>query len=139
MKNLKAFFAIHKKLKEQGDERNRYEVVFDFTNGRKQSLSELSDHEFRELCQHMSRLVTAVRPEAQGSEFERANKMRRKLIAILTKVGYTKDNKADMERINNWCETHGYLHKSINDYEYKELPKLIAQAENMYWKFLKKI
>lgn len=137
--NYKTFFAIHKKMQAQGDTRNRSEVIEDFTSGKKSSLKELTHWELKELTLAMSRMVTATHPTGVESEYQKCNVMRRKLIAILTKVGYTKDNKADMERINNWCQTHGYLHKPLNDYKYNELPKLIAQAESMYAKFLKRI
>jgi hypothetical protein len=44
-----------------------------------------------------------------------------------------------MQRIYAWVEKYGYLHKHLNKYTYEELPKLVSQAEQCYYSFLKTV
>tara|TARA_R110002111_G_scaffold206272_1_gene270645 strand:- start:403 stop:669 length:267 start_codon:yes stop_codon:yes gene_type:complete len=70
----------------------------------------------------------------------RSDKMRKKVISLFIKQGYTLPNgKADMLAVEAWCEKYGYLKKPFNSYKYEELPKLVTQAENMYYSFLKTV
>ena len=134
MNAFKHYFAVEKKLRASGMRIERAELISEFTGGAKSSLRDLSSTEYSELLTQMNNL--AKRQDIA----DKLNLMRRKVIANLTKCGYiTAERKADMERINNWCVTHGHAHKRLNDYNAWELQKLITQAENMYAKFLERL
>jgi hypothetical protein len=74
---------------------------------------------------------------------QQANTMRKKIIALAHQMGWSKihpgsGNKiADMQRIDEWCNKYGYLHKRLNQYTIEELPKLVTQYQNLYNSFLK--
>lgn len=131
MNNYKAYFALEKKANQMGFKESRQEVIEDFTNGEKTSLKELTQQEYKSLIKQLSKLLkTSVKREAkQDWQKTPENRMRRKIIANLRRCGYTTENgKADMDRINNWATTHGHAHKPLNDYNNKELVKLVTQS-----------
>lgn len=133
MSAFRAFFLLEKQLRNSGLKYERAELIKDFTQGRTSSLRELGASEYVDLLMSMNQMVV------KGANAE-ANNMRRKVIACLAKAGYTSAPKAaDMERINNWCKSHGYLHKRLNEYSIGELPKLVTQAELVYAKFLEEL
>ena len=65
--------------------------------------------------------------------------MRKKLIHLAKEMGYTKDGKADMDKINAWCLHYGYGKKELNKYAYNELPKLLSQFEKVYEYYIKNL
>jgi len=72
-------------------------------------------------------------------KYDAANQMRRKIISCCRECGWTKNGKADMDRINAWVLKYGYLGKPLMEYNSLELPKLVTQAENMKDSFIKGI
>ena len=132
MNNYKAYFALEKKLNQAGFREERKEIIEDFTNGEKSSLKELTAEEYKQLTKQLQKLLgTSVKREAKQDWMNTPeNRMRRKIIANLRRCGFTKDGKADIERINHWATTHGHAHKPLNDYNKKELVKLVTQSEN---------
>lgn len=126
------YFAIEKKARAMGIPVNRDEVVSGLTQGRTKSLKDLSPGEYRELLHYMNQLVAHQR----NADEVHCDKMRKKLIATLCKMGYTLQGRPDLLRINAWCVEYGHGHKMLNAYMRQELPKLINQAEIMYTKFL---
>lgn len=133
-------------------------LVTSFTNGRSDSSRDMSQYEAIELIQHLKSIQTqaqantAPHPKHISQQLptiktdkERANTMRRKIIALAHNMGWsakhpTSGNKiADMKRINDWCKKYGYLHIPLNDYTAAQLPKLVTQFDNLYKSFLKGI
>lgn len=99
-----------------------HELVSDATQGRTASLRDLSSKELRDLEQ---RIVEMVDPAEASMQ-----RQRRKIIAILASRGCTTpEGRPDMAHIHAWVERYGYLHKPMNDYTNKELPRLVTQAE----------
>ena len=131
--SYRQYFAIEKQVKQLGFQVERDEIIHNVTNGRKSSLKDLSSVEYAELIRAMNQLVNQV----GNMKRQRMDRQRKKVIAMLCKVGYTVDGAADMPRINQWCKKYGYLHKPLNDYKENELPFLVGQAENVYLKFIK--
>ncbi len=123
-----AYFAIEKKLRVQGFNFDRGEAVSQFTAGKKSSLKELTDEEYTGLINWLNHELN----QKSAPKKDHAQIQRRKIIALLCKVGMTKDDRADMSRIYSWVLTHGYLKKSLNMYTASELPKLVYQAESFY-------
>ena len=117
---------IDKELKE--------DMVMRCTSNRTNSSSKMSVTE----CQA---LINELRHAAkQTPEYVKSDLMRKKIISSFKKVGYTaKDGTADMLAINNFCVKRGYLHKELNKYTYKELPKLVYQVDQVYKSFTKSV
>ena len=131
----KRYFAIEKKLKNQGINMSRSELIETFTEGKKSGLTELSPREYNEFIQWLNRLKSQSTQQDWQNTPE--NKMRRKIISLFKKMNYiTTDNRANMPAINNWCKKYGYLHKELNAYTITELPKLVSQVERVYQTFV---
>ena len=123
----KRLFAV---LREAGvnDTDERHALIDTYTGGRTHSTKELNDNEALDLIHDLGTTM--------GSKSDR---MRKKIIGIFRSMGVERDGKADMVKIDDWCVQYGYLHKGLNDYRAKELPKLIAQVERVYESWLKKV
>ena len=135
MNNYAAYFALEKKLHGQGFDFDRKEAIRQFTAGKKSGLRELTTDEYSGLINWLNHelgqlFISSTGGRGSGKEF--SQKQRRKIIALLCKVGMIKDDRADMNRIYSWVLTHGYLKKSLNQYTASELPKLVYQAEEFY-------
>lgn len=116
------YFAIEKELKYNGFKGDRKDLVYDFTDGKKDGLSQLTPTEYREFIKSLnSRLNNSY------GRSERKDKMRKKIIAIAVhQMGYS------MERLQAWCVAYGKFHKELNEHTYKELVELVSQVENLY-------
>ncbi|TAN18810.1 MAG: hypothetical protein EPN37_04420 [Chitinophagaceae bacterium] len=116
----------------------RHALIHSFTHGRSESSHDLKEEEASDMIRYVGSLL---------EEENRAEKMRRKIISMAHEMGWKMERgrdgairrKADMKRINDWCQKYGYLHKSLNAYKYKELPALVHQFERMYLEFLKRV
>lgn len=135
MTNFAQYFAIEKKIQNNGFDLNRSELVSQFTNEKKTGLKELTAFEYREFCQWLNRtfLQNTQPPVNQAPVDPVLQKQRRKIIALLAKIGFIDEQgNANMPRIYAWVDEYGYLHKSLNKYTASELPKLVMQAEKFY-------
>lgn len=130
------FFAIEKKLKGHGYNLERQDIVHTFTGGAKTSLKALTPHEYKELVNWMNSELSKLSKPTKLT-LDSNQKQRKKIIAVLCKVGMIKNGKADMDRIYAWVMSHGYLHKHLNQYTAAELPKLVYQANEFYKSHLK--
>jgi len=134
--NYKEYFAIEKTLRNKGFDFDRSELIDQFTNGKKKGLTALSAWEYKEFLLWLNR--SFQNQPQQPTDSERKDKMRKKIIAILCKMGYKKpQGGADMPRIQEWATKYGATHKTFNAYSYIELTQLVTQAELMYNKYLK--
>ncbi|MBN9293766.1 MAG: hypothetical protein J0G96_07295 [Flavobacteriia bacterium] len=134
MTDFSTYFAIEKTLQAQGYDVDRTEVIQQFTDGRKSGLRELSSAEYSALIIWLNKSFTSAGARASGKQHavDQLTKQRRKIIALLCKIGYVKNDKADMPRIYSWVLSHGYLHKPFNQYSLNEIPRLVTQAEKFY-------
>lgn len=130
-----AFFRIHNRIKAQGLDVERSELIEDFTNGKKQSLQKLTPWEYNELLNWLNRTF----PAGEDPKKAQSNQMRRKVIALFRKMGYQENGKADMERIYAWVLKYGILKKAMNEYTHDELPQLVTQVETVYKKHLQSL
>ena len=73
-------------------------------------------------------------------KWQAKNRMRRKIIGLLREFNpqrfevWSQEKGrmvANMEAIEAFIIKHGYLHKSLNDYRYHELPELVSQIEKI--------
>lgn len=117
------------------DAETKASMVFGFSNGRATSTKDLFAEEAILMIKHL---------EATDPNQPAAEKMRKKLLHMAHSMGWQikkGDNKivVDMERVDRWCKTYGYGKKSLNNYSYKELPKLLTQFESVYKKIIHKL
>lgn len=110
-------------------------IVSAFTAGRTNSVRKMKESEAAALIGHL----VSLDPTDNSS-----TKMRNKIISMGYEMRWTKPsssgvNSIDMDHINNWCISKGYLHKKLDDYTYKELPKLVSQFEEVYKSYLNSI
>lgn len=102
------------------------ELLHNGTSGRTTRTTELQQQE-------AAALITALQAESTKDK-DAADVMRKKIISMAHRLGWKQQGteRADMQRIDNWCQTSGYLHKPLNSYSYAELPKLVSQFTQMY-------
>lgn len=133
-------------------------LVESFTHGRSSSSKDLTNFECIELIKHLKMLQNlknvdatqeathvshAMPPIKKQTPYEQGDAMRKKIIALAHQINWKTTHPrsgkeiADMKRINEWCKTHGYLHKELNHYTVTELPVLVTQFQNMYNSYLK--
>lgn len=135
-RNYSQFFAILKKLG-----LDYKDVVAEFTEGRTESLSSLSDGEYKELTLRMQRYN-------QYDPNDPANKMRRKMIAIARQMRWGEPHprplsrgegstNALMERLDNWCIKYGKYGKKLNSHTVAELSLLVTIFEEVLDDYLK--
>lgn len=130
MKNqYSSFFLALKKLPGLSKE----EAVYDFTQGRTRSLRKLDHWEVQELTRRLNDLTPGPSPKREGSPTaqhpggEKADKMRKAIIAIFRKMGRT------VADAIAWAEKQGVkgVKKKFNDYTTQELYVLIGIAEKI--------
>lgn len=141
MSNFKTYFAIEKKIKAQGFDIEREDIISQFTEGKKSGLSALTPTEYRELIKWLNVRFPSPKPVKTPTPAQaKINLQRRKIISIFRQMGYElPDGKADMAKIYTWVEDYGYLKKPLNKYQLNEIPRLVYQAEKVLESFLKSI
>ena len=133
--NYSAYFAIEKKLNLAGSKTDRAELIHTFTDGKKTSLKDLTEYEYKEFINHLNLLLQHALKTVNDSE----TRQRRKIIALFCNMGYTQGDKSDMVAINLWCEKYGHLKVKLNGYHGADLAKLVTQAEGVYQTFISNI
>ncbi len=128
---------LHSLLKELGIDKDiKEDLVLQFSNGKTDRSSHMTKEECQALIDHLQYRINTKR----AIKHERKDKMRKKIIALFVKMGYTTpDGKIDMKRIYDWVNKYGYLKKPLNHYSEKELPHLVTQAEKVYHSFIQKV
>lgn len=115
------------------DEPTMREMIKNATQQRTDSRKGLYGYEIISLIQHLGKRkggTSNIQPvDADGND-----KQRKRLISKFREMGYnTPDGKADMERINSTLEQH--WSKKINDYDAKELAKIIGVVQKVWLPF----
>ncbi|MBT1702938.1 hypothetical protein [Chryseosolibacter indicus] len=108
-------------------------IVLSFSAGKTTKVSRMSFNEAAALIGHL----VSLDPEENS-----ISKMRNKILAMAHEMNWTKVtgngvHALDIEHVNNWCISKGYLKKKLDDYTYSELPKLVSQFEEVYKSYLK--
>ena len=104
----------------------------------KRSVKDLTYNQAVSLIKHLEAPV-----QSQPKADDRANVMRRKIIAICHELGFQLpgSKKIDMKRVNSMVAKIGHKkadgHKTLNDYKKSELPTLITQFERVLNSHLK--
>lgn len=130
---IKAIHTLLSQLKMSNDKEFKQDLVKQFTSDRETSTTKMEYKEAQELIGRLKELV------GQTPEQIRSDAMRKKIIHMARRMQWERAGKADMERVNAWCNKSGYLHKSLNEYTYNELPALVTQFEQVFKSYLKSI
>ncbi|MBN2668768.1 MAG: hypothetical protein JXR60_06020 [Bacteroidales bacterium] len=133
--SYKAYFTIEKKLKAQGFVGERADLIEQFTDGKKSSLRELTDRQYKAfiiwLTNQASGNSSNTKEDWQKSP---ANIMRRKVYSLfITKMDYSEDE------FNAWLLKYGKFHKPLQEHSEHELVQLTSQAEAVYKSWVKEI
>jgi len=127
MNTYAQYFAIERKLKNQGRQIERKELIADFTNGRTSSLRGLSPSEYQEFVAQLSKNLHDFKNSPE-------NKMRQKVYALfVSKMGFSKD------QMNSWCLKYSKAHKPLQEHNYQELIVLVHQVEQVFQSQLKSL
>lgn len=111
-------------------------IVGGISFGRTESIRELTEDEKDDLVNYLHE-EQRNRNEVNNGD----NRMRRKIISKAHELHWhlPGTQKADMDRINNWCIKYGPFKKRLNLHSSKELPILVTAFENMYRSVISKI
>lgn len=117
-------------LNTAGDKKS---LALEYSQGKTDKTSDLSLEQYKRLIRDLDTVY---------GRMDAAAKMRRKIISRAHEMSWYKKQpgkpEIDMDRIDRWCSTYGYLHKPLNDYDVYELPKLVSQFDMVYYDFLGK-
>lgn len=133
---------IHQLLNSTKMMGEKSDLVRDFTGGREKSSKEMLYNEANNLIKHLEAYENSLSPKkvSYAPVNDAKNAMRKKIIRYAHLMKWQlPGEKADMERINNWCVKYGQFKQPLNDHDEKELAKLVTQFENVYKSFLKGI
>ena len=121
--------AVYALLNKTGLLPQKENIVAGISDGRTTSTRELTPQEAIDLIKYLKN---------QDQSEIAADVMRKKIISLAHEMGWhvAGTRKADMRRIDEWCKKFGYGKKSLDNYHYNELPKLVSQFESVYKSFL---
>jgi len=135
----KQLFAL---LNQSGLMEHRKDVVYSFTNGRTESTKELEQKEYKALIDY---LKVVKENTTEKDDFMKGEHMRKRIFSMCHQYGWTafdatkRKHTVDVDKLNGWMQKYSYLHKSINQYKYNELPQLVTQFETVLKTFLESI
>jgi len=123
---------LHKLLRDLDLLEAKESLCLQASGGRTGSVKELTFYEAQELIKKLNN---------GANEHESKSRMQRAILSMAHQLGWKAEGnptKVDMQAVNVWCTTHGYLHKPLNAYTATELPKLVQQFRRMYLNYFKK-
>lgn len=113
---------FHALLAQKGLQDQKADLVHSQSQGRTDSLRELSDIELAALVQNLA--------ARQAQESTSLKRMRAKVVAILCTLGYVTDQgKPDYPRINGWCSSRTAARKPLLEMTYEEVLASVNTAE----------
>jgi hypothetical protein len=143
MNKYSHYFALEKEVvKKTRGAIDRADLIYQFTETKKNSLSQLNETEYREFLNWIKttfKLDSKRAGEEPSEKWQNTpeNKMRRKIIALFKQMDYIlpSTGKADMNAINGWCQNYAKIKKPLNDYTKQELRIITTQVEIILDKF----
>ncbi len=125
--NYANFFSAYNAAKKAGSRLSHEEVISDFTKGRTISLKECDALEIGQMAALLRQQAGPKAPPAEPPGGERADKMRKAIIAIFKSIGHS------VQHAKAWAEKQGVegVKKGFNEYTTQELFVLIQVAEKV--------
>lgn len=108
----------------------RHAFAWDFSDGRTESTKDLSHKE-------VQNIISAL--EDHFKDLDKADVMRKKMIALARQMHWEVDGKADMKRIDDFCKKNGPYKKSLNSHNIKELGILLGVFKKVYKQYMSNI
>jgi hypothetical protein len=134
---------LHALLTQAGAMQHKQELVSGFTQGRTVHSSEMHQHEAEALIRFL-RAHLQERQPAAATAANRADRMRKKILAICHTLGWYRRNaftgelilkngkpQLDFMRINAFCVARSKHHKTLNEHTAAELPLLVTSFEKL--------
>lgn len=91
---------------------------------------EITDQELEGIkYQEAHQMIQTLLSDKEFEELKKRQGMRMKLISMARTVGWEKEGQVDLVRLEKWCIKYGHAHKKLNQYNSKELPKLLSQFQ----------
>lgn len=113
------------------NEELKEDMVYQATSGRTTSIREMMTGEAVKMIKHLRG------EQDDWVADDRKQRMKRQILALCHEMNWEHDNgKVDMDRVNRYCQSRGYLKKGFDEYTTKELPKLITQFKQMHKNYL---
>ncbi|EEI90220.1 hypothetical protein HMPREF0765_4171 [Sphingobacterium spiritivorum ATCC 33300] len=119
MRHYAQFYAICRALG-----MDKEEVVYSFTQGRTQSLSAITDGEWKELMMKMRQLQPPKTPDQKLP----GDRQRKKLIALAAKMNWGTDMLSILDALNSFLQIN--YNKQLNGLNTSELNRIVAVFEN---------
>lgn len=123
----------------------RHELFQSYSKNRTRDSKDLSEQEMDDLIRFLEFYNVGGMQSGCKTDFEKGDKMRKRVLSLCYEYGWTRHDAVknkrvvDYAKLNAWLLKSGYLHKSLNQYKYAELPKLVTQFENVIKSFLKAV
>jgi hypothetical protein len=130
MGNFSRFFALCKALGCEAEYRNT--LVWQHTNNRTASLKDMTDSEYKSLCNSLQREADST-PAAKLEKDEKA-KQEKIIQALCYQLHWTKPSNQkllDYEHINNWFVKFSPFKKAMSWHSSAELKEVVNQLRNI--------
>jgi hypothetical protein len=132
------FHALLRNLNLEEDDKRA--LIADYTGGRSDRTNDMTFAEAKEMISFLAKQAGEA-PTRSVAERSQSDKMRKKIIAIAYQLGWTLPNEGiDLSKIDKFITKYPICDRKINtlnDYTYKELPKVVSQFQSMLEKKLK--
>lgn len=133
----KALYTLFASLGIDSD--TKQELIYEYSGGRTSKSSELYQMEAHKLIGDLAEKANPTKPQTTKLTQEEleakypGHKMRRKVISIARELGWFERNSGKFEigLLNSFLVKYGFGHKTLNEYNYEELPRLISQMEKI--------
>ncbi|OKL40277.1 hypothetical protein [Pontibacter flavimaris] len=124
---------LHLLLNKAGLAAEKPDLVAFYTNGRTSSSRDMYFHEAQKLIVYLESITS----NSASTPTDRADTMRKKVIAICYELGWIEptdspeERKINMAVIDGFLKKRGYIKKPLNEFTVRELPRLISQFEQI--------
>lgn len=132
--DIKTIHALLARISKADDKEFKQMLVGQYTNYRETSTTQLRPAEASEMIGDLQRMTGWTKSQIL------ANEKRRLMLHYAHEMLWVLPNgKVDVERVSDWAEKYGYLHKSLNDHTVEELSQLVYQFQKVYQSYLKSV
>lgn len=129
---------LHRLLAEANLTAEKAALATEFSQGRTARSSELTMAECQALIRHLENGLGLAAPAPTPEQQAATDRMRRKIISLAHDMRWHEPGtqRADMARVNGWCQARGFGKKQLNQYTLDELRKLVSQFKIVHKKYM---
>lgn len=122
-KNYARFYTLLNKMPTSNREHLKKQLVWQFTNNRTDSLREMHEREYNDLCNHMQRISERKQEDAETQEIKRA---RSAVLKRMQKIGV---DTTDWDSVDQFCQVPAIAGKVFRKITLSELKQMIPKLE----------